>query len=821
MDAMEPDPTHALPLPDLVEARLAADTKLSVAAKALVREALGGSEGAESAAGTAAGPVYLGKVTVTGFRGVGSQARLNLRPKPGVTLVVGRNGSGKSSFAEAIETLFTGTNAHCAGGHPSHAVRWRNLHHGETTAVEAKLAVEGDPSPSTLTRTWTGDAFTDSRAVLKRPGQGVVPLKQSGWEQAMRAHRPFLSYADLGNMINGKPAEMYDNVAAILGLDHLNAAARRLAAVKKELEDVQKAEKERKPLLHAALENAGHDDRALRALMAMDEKGGPDYAVLDALISGVPTADEGRLREARLEADAQGPDLDRVGAAVDTLRRAMADAEDLKGSAAADAHSRAGLLQAALRHSDRHADETACPVCGTEQVLDREWSRHAEAEVAALLQEAEAVRKAEAGVRDGMRALHDLVHVPREFPAALTGPWREWGECRRITEPAELAERALRAAVTLADACDVVARAAGAELAALDERWREVVGLLAEWTTLHREVVAAKPRKTAANAAHTWIKNLTTEIRDLRLNAFAGHTQRIWEQLRQQSSVDLKHVGLHGTERATVRKLVMDVTVDDTEAPALGVMSQGELHSLALSLFLPRAATADSPFGFVVIDDPVQSMDPAKVDGLAQVLDELGRDRQVVVFTHDTRLPHAFRSQGLPVTVLKVERGERSRVKVTDDTDPVREAVSDAMALAKTGDCPEAALRNVLPSLCREALAQAFVEVAWVSRRRAGEPAEEIQEAVDRTDRLLRLAALALFPEAASDDDADGLTLASVTDDEVRARLGALYGQESVALIRQCQRGAHPSGLSLTDRVGFVRRIEALTEKIRKPGVTK
>ncbi|WP_460106415.1 hypothetical protein [Streptomyces sp. YKOK-J1] len=92
---------------------------------------------------------------------------------------------------------------------------------------------------------------------------------------------------------------------------------------------------------------------------------------------------------------------------------------------------------------------------------------------------------------------------------------------------------------------------------------------------------------------------------------------------------------------------------------------------------------------------------------------------------------------------------------------------------------------------------------------------------VDRTDRLLRLAALALFPEASLDDNAEGRTLASVTDDEVRTRLGARYGQESVSLIRQCQRGAHPSGLSLTDRVGFVRRIEALTEKIRKPGVTK
>jgi wobble nucleotide-excising tRNase len=51
------------------------------------------------------------------------------------------------------------------------------------------------------------------------------------------------------------------------------------------------------------------------------------------------------------------------------------------------------------------------------------------------------------------------------------------------------------------------------------------------------------------------------------------------------------------------------VTVDGVEGAALGVMSQGELHAMALSLFLPRATLPESPFRFVVIDDPVQSMD--------------------------------------------------------------------------------------------------------------------------------------------------------------------------------------------------------------------
>ncbi|MFE7235052.1 AAA family ATPase [Streptomyces sp. NPDC057596] len=809
-DATDQTPDNALPLPELVEARLFGDRKLAEPVKALIREALDDSGNTEDGARASTGPLYLGKVTVTGFRGVGSETRLKLRPKPGVTLVVGRNGSGKSSIAEAVETLFTGTNAHCSGQHPHRAVRWRNLHQGERTVVEARLTVEGDPSPSTLTRTWSGDTFTDSEAVLRRPGNGTVALEQTGWEQATRAYRPFLSYVDLGNMINGKPSEMYDNIAAILGLDHLNTAARRLTAAKKELDAVVNAEKEKKPLLHTALEGVGHDDRALKALLAMEEKGGPDHAVLDALIAGVPMADEGRLREARLEATAEteGPDLDRVGDAVDTLRKAVADLDDLKGTAAADAHDRAELLQAALRHSDRHADDMACPVCGTEQVLDREWATRAEAQIAALLREAEAVREAEARLRSATRALHNLVLPPREIPAVLAEPWEAWGECRRITDPTELAERALKAAVTLTDACAIVAGAAREELAAKDERWRAVVDLLAEWTGLSREAEAAKPRRTAVSAALTWVKKLTTEIRDLRVDAFADHTQRIWEKLRQQSSVDLKHVGLHGSERANVRKLIMDVTVDDTEAPALSVMSQGELHSLALSLFLPRAATADSPFGFVVIDDPVQSMDPAKVDGLAQVLDELGRDRQVVVFTHDTRLPHAFRSQGLPVTVLKVERGEKSKVHVTAETDPVKEAIDNAMALARTENCSETALRHVLPSLCREALATAIVEAAWLRRNRTGQPADRLQAALDETERLIPLASFALFDDGSVH-----------SDEEVKDSLRSLYGRESTVLIHRCQQGAHPGGFLPQDPVAFVRKVEDLANKIRKPEV--
>ena len=47
-------------------------------------------------------PALLQSVRVEGFRGVGPAATLDISPGPGLTLVVGRNGSGKSSFAESL-----------------------------------------------------------------------------------------------------------------------------------------------------------------------------------------------------------------------------------------------------------------------------------------------------------------------------------------------------------------------------------------------------------------------------------------------------------------------------------------------------------------------------------------------------------------------------------------------------------------------------------------------------------------------------------------------------------------------------------------------
>ena len=51
---------------------------------------------------------YLKTIHARGFRDSGPAATLELESTPGLTIVAGRNGSGKSSFYEALEMALTG-----------------------------------------------------------------------------------------------------------------------------------------------------------------------------------------------------------------------------------------------------------------------------------------------------------------------------------------------------------------------------------------------------------------------------------------------------------------------------------------------------------------------------------------------------------------------------------------------------------------------------------------------------------------------------------------------------------------------------------------
>jgi ATPase subunit of ABC transporter with duplicated ATPase domains len=256
---------------------------------------------------------------------------------------------------------------------------------------------------------------------------------------------------------------------------------------------------------------------------------------------------------------------------------------------------------------------------------------------------------------------------------------------------------------------------------------------------------------------------------------FAADSQRRWQQLRQESSVDLGAVRLEGT--STKRRVALDVTVDGTDTAALSVMSQGELHALGLSLFLPRATGEASPFRFLMIDDPVQAMDPAKVDGLARVLSEVAQTRQVVVFSHDDRLTDAVRRLTVPATVWEVCRRDRSRVKLRLCADPVDRYLDDARAVAREDHMPEELRRELVATCCRgalEAAAQAKVRAIRLGR---GVAHVDVEDALARARTTNQKLTLAVF-----DDPQRG--------SDLLPRLHQ-HGSWAASALQACKEGAH------------------------------
>ncbi|MGW0797112.1 AAA family ATPase [Streptomyces sp. NPDC002692] len=786
-------------LRDLLLTRLD-DSGLAPGPRALLHELLPDEQVKSSAKG--AGPVVrLRSVTAASWRGIGPRTTLELPPGPGLVVVTGPNGSGKSSFAEAAETALTGLNSRWEGKRATDWQKgWRNLHSADVTPeVSVELSVGEHGEAVTVRRTWYGAKVGEARTRVEGADGTERKLEEVVDAEALDLARPFLPYSELGSMINGTLGGLHDAFFKLLGLGLL---AEFDARVKDAVGTCDQAVKDADALTTKLLgELAALDDpRAREATQALSGAK-PDLARVRALLERRSPAAEAELDRLRQYASLAGPDLAEVDGAVGRLREAAADAEEERYGNADEARRLAGLLDTALDHR-RRSQGTDCPVCGSENRLDQAWAERARTEVERLRAKAVSAEAARKVVATALRAVHDLVQpVPvwlRGEASALTPLWLEWTRCRDVTHPRELADRAERAASALDDACRQVRGESARRLADHDEAWQPAAFRLAEWLGVAEAAGAARERRQHARKARTWLRPIIDELRNERLRPFARQSQGVWQKLCEHSSVNLGSVTLEGTPgRGRVK---LDVSVDDMDAPAYSVMSQGELHSLALSLFLPRATNAVSPFGFLVIDDPVQSMDPEKVEGLARVLDAFARNRQVVVFTHDTRLARAVDHLGIEATVLRVTRQADSVVGVETVNDAVEQALSEARAVSLDPGLPQDVADHVLPAMCRRAIEAVCVETA---RHRLcdehGLGPTEVEERVGRVDRTKTYVALALLGDERQ----------HARDAVERICPGGW------TLIAAFNSGSHTPLPTVDDRKELVRRTKALVRAIR------
>ncbi|AXL92081.1 chromosome segregation protein SMC [Streptomyces sp. CB09001] len=748
------------------------------------------------------GPVHLRSITAAGWRGIGPRTTLELPPGPGLVVVAGPNGSGKSSFAEAAETAITGHNSRWEGRRAGDWQKgWRNLHSPDVTPEVGVELVVGERSEAvTVRRTWHGTKVDDARTEVRGADGSERKLGEVLDADALDLARPFLPYSELGSMINGTLGNLHDAFFKLLGLELLAEFDGRVMTAASECDKVIK---HADSLTGGLLEElASLDDPRARDASQALSGAKPDLGRVRALLESRTPAAEGELARLRQYASLAGPDLREVHGTVARLRDAAAAAEEVRHSNAEEARRLAGLLESALEHR-RRSQSTDCPVCGTEERLDRAWAEQARAEVERLRTDAVAAEAARKAATVAVRAVHDLVQpVPvwlRGATSPLASVWQEWARCRDVTHPRELADRVERAAAALDEACRQVREEAALRLAEHDGVWRPAAVRLAEWLGAAEAAETARDRRRHARKARTWLRPIIDELRDERLRPFAQRSQEVWQKLCEHSSVVLGSVTLAGTPGRG--KVELGVSVDDMQAPAYSVMSQGELHSLALSLFLPRATHEASPFGFLVIDDPVQSMDPEKVEGLARVLDAYAKNRQVVVFTHDTRLQQAIVHLGIKATVLRVTRQTDSVVGVEPLTDPVEQALAEARAVSHDRGIPQDVAEHVLPAMCRVAVEAACLEaVRRTLRDERGLSLRAIEERVASLDRTKSYVALALL------------------GDERQPAREAVEGLcvGGWALVEAFNAGAHSPLPRVDDRTDLVRRTTALATAIRR-----
>ncbi|MBW3651430.1 MAG: AAA family ATPase [Actinobacteria bacterium] len=768
--------------------------------------AAGGADGADHASESDPAGAYLRSVTVEGFRGVGPARTLELEPGPGLTLVVGRNGSGKSSFAEALELLLTGDSWRWKGRSQVWAEGWRNLHHAGATAIAAELAVEGEPGPTVARREWAaGAGLHDSTAWVQRHGRPREALTALGWSAHLDTYRPFLSYNELSSMLDEGPSKLYDAVSAVLGLEELVDAERLLRTERLARE---RAAKDVKASLAPLLDTlaASTDERARRCHSALAGRKWDLDTVEEVLAGSAEAAGvEGEVATLRRLCAVQVPDPGRARVLAGEVRTAAADVASLMGTHAGRAREVARILEQALQLHAHHGDGD-CPVCGQAAALDGDWRARAEAEAAGLHEQASDAEAAHRRLHEATQASRQVLGPPPDVlgraadvgveAADVTQRWQALAEGAGAAGPDVLADRLERMEELAAAVVDVRASARD-ELELREDSWRPVARDVAAWVQAARVSDADAERVKQVKAGEEWLKRASGVIRDERFTPIAGEAKALWDVLRQQSSVELGGIELEGA--ANRRRLRLDVTVDGVGGAALGVMSQGELHCLALSLFLPRATLPESPFRFVVIDDPVQAMDPARVDGLARILQRVAAARQVVVFTHDDRLPESTRRLGLDARVVEVARRDRSVVSLRPALTPAQRAVEDAMALAKTDELPPAVARRVVPLFCRLALEAACTDVVRRRRIGRGEAHGEVEDALLGTPKLAPRLALALF------DDAGRAS-------EVPAALEGRFGRSKRDVYFRVNKGVHRGEEG--DLVGLVRNCEALAQSL-------
>jgi len=277
-------------------------------------------------------------------------------------------------------------------------------------------------------------------------------------------------------------------------------------------------------------------------------------------------------------------------------------------------------------------------------------------------QRLEQLRHRDAGLADALAAFAASAAARRKEAVARL---REGvlGEVQPLTSPAEgltaLAVKLQAARTVLTQAADDEGRKKLiAEQAGLEDR-RILAANRSKLVTRRDLLKKAAAYKKALDAIGT--RGITTKANQLLDTHLTSAVTARFQEERER--LDITHLKVALARKSGQTKAEYEMNPQTKLAKVTSeILSEGEQRALALAGFLTEVALTDGS-GPIIVDDPVSSLDRDRSQRVAGRLAEEALSRQVVVFTHDivffNELYRAADAVGIePVTVALFSDGE-------------------------------------------------------------------------------------------------------------------------------------------------------------------
>lgn len=631
------------------------------------------------------GPWRLLSLTVSGFRGIGNPEDdpllLDFTPTPGITVLCGQNGSGKTSLTDALQTAFL-TKKPTTVTAGVNAQLWQPVplaQGAQRAKIEALLqSAQGNARHELLITVHVAEQTAPQIVLTSRVGEQATTRECTTAELAdlLGGHSPIVAYADIERSLTTQ-RDLNSRLMSLLQLGSRIArledeVARRSIPAKEAEAELKKQWQATEALLQEVKEELAQLDPDQAPPIPEAPTSSDDLSTWHPELPLHPAVTP--AWEAQWVRTAQA-----AAVSFSKTRQQVHQAADLAQSRVA--HILSELLQEQAALSDD------CPVCGTAT----DWRETARESLERLREAQTAWQFLQQQTREFVDALrplaateahHDVAQADVQQLLQLSGQAVDSLKLGDVTD--ELLLQCDIAASLLAslDISDYLTQAPDTHVtqARLVQRWNNAVATYREH---HLKLAPLTQEASTWNKTKTHYSTIASELRKERSYFLTSHTAQWVNNLLQDSGITLNNIEV-GAKTGQILLMAQDKDL------TLGMLSAGQRNALLLATMVATYDTRQdaSPFGFLILDDPVHAFDDMRIGPLAKAIAKIAATSRVIVLTHDERLREhlcALECQDVPTEVHRITR-TNGRVQVEQETDISLSLVNDAINIILAAD---------------------------------------------------------------------------------------------------------------------------------------